>query len=114
MGQFENGVYGRFGDILALRITPPEGRPPNAGVERAIQTSLERRGYTLTKDAPPTLHYIISSTFTYSNDGGLSVAIEGNAGSSSGLNEIGIGLDLGLLSSNSSVRQIAFLFELVL
>ena len=63
-GNFETGVYGRFGDILALRITPPEGRPPNANVERAIRTSLERRGYTLTKDAPLTLRYIIYSTFT--------------------------------------------------
>jgi hypothetical protein len=30
------------------------------------------------------------------------------------VNEIGIGLDLGLLSGNSSVQQVAFLFELVL
>ena len=47
-------------------------------------------------------------------DGGLGVAVGGNAGNTSGVNEIGIGLNLGLLSGNSSVRQVAFLFELAL
>ena len=113
-GNFETGVYGEFGNIPALRVAPPEGGPPNADVERIIRTSLERRGYTLAEDAPLTLRYIIYSTLTDSGDGGLGVAIGGNAGSSSGVNEIGIGLDLGLLSGNSSVRQVAFLFELAL
>lgn len=36
MGNFETGVYSKFGYILALRITPPEGNPPNTGFEHTI------------------------------------------------------------------------------
>ena len=113
-GNFETGVYGDIGDIPALRVAPPAGGAPNADVERIIRTSLERHGYTVAEDAALTLRYIISSTLTNSGDGGLGVAVGGAAGSSSGVNEIGIGLDLGLLSGSSSVRQVSFLFELAL
>jgi hypothetical protein len=113
-GKFETGVYGDIGDIPALRVAPPDGGLPNAEVERIIRTSLDRRGYAVAEDAPLTLRYIIYSTLTDSGDGGLGVAVGGSAGSSSGVNEIGIGLDLGLLSGNSSVRQVSFLFELAL
>ena len=113
-GKFETGVYGDIGDIPALHVAPPEGGAPNADVERILRSSLERRGYVVAEDAPLTLRYIIYSTLTDSGDGGFGVAVGGAAGSSSGVNEIGIGLDLGLLGGNSSVRQISFLFELAL
>jgi len=80
-GNFEIGVYGKFGDIPALRVAAPEGVPPSDDVERIIRASLERRGYTLAEDTPLTLRYIIYSMLTDSGDGGLGVAVGGNAGS---------------------------------
>ena len=80
-GNFETGVYGEFGDFPPLRVAAPEGSPPNDDVQRIIRTSLECRGYTLAEDEPRTLRYIIYSMLTDSDDGGLGVAVGGNAGS---------------------------------
>jgi len=113
-GKFETNVYGEFGDIAALRVAPPEGGEADTDIERIIRTSLERRGYTHGGDAPLTLRYMIHSTLTDRGDEGLGIAVGASVGSSSGVNEIGFGLDLPFLSGSDSVRQVSFLFELAL
>ena len=113
-GNFETGVYGDIGDIAALRVAPPEGGEADAAIESIIRTSLERRGYAHSADAPLTLRYVVHSTLTDRGDEGLGIIVGASAGSSSGVNEIGFGLDLPFLSDSDSVRQVSFLFELAL
>ena len=45
---------------------------------------------------------------------GLGIMFGGALGSSSGVNDFGIGIDLPLLGGSSATRQIAFLFKLAL
>ncbi len=113
-GEFETGLYGEVGDIRALHVAPPQGGARDIDIESVIRLSLERRGYALAVDAPLTLRYMIHTVLTDSGDQDLGIMLGGSAGSSSGVNEFGVGLDLPFLSGSSSVRQVAFLFELAL
>ena len=113
-GNFETGLYGDVGDIRALHIAPPEGGAPDPDIEDVIRTSLERRGYTLDTDAPMVLRYMIHTALTDSGDRDIGVVLGGSVGSSSGVNDFGIGLDLPIFSGGDSVRQVAFLFEFAL
>jgi hypothetical protein len=113
-GEYEAGIYGALGDIPALRIAPPQGGSRDIDIEAAIHLSLERRGYTVAGDAALTLRYMMQTALTDSDDSDLGVMLGGSAGSESGVNDFGIGLDLPILGGGSSVRQVSFLFELVL
>jgi len=113
-GHFETGVYGEIGDISVLRVAPPEGGETEADIERIILISLERRGYAPAADAALTLRYVVHSMLTDKGGEGLGIAVGASAGSSSGVNEFGFGLDLPFLSGSDSVRQVSFLVELAL
>ncbi len=113
-GNYESGLYGEIGDIQALRVAPPEGTPPDGDIEAIIHRSLDLRGYAASADAPLTLRYTVRTTVTDSGDDGIGILVGGSAGDKSGLDELGIGLDLPFLSGSDSVRQTAFLFELAL
>ncbi len=113
-GEFETGVYGEVCDIGAIRVAPPRGGAPDSDIEGIIRLSLERRGYSLDGDAPLTLRYMIHTALSDSGDSDLGITLGGSAGSSSGVNDFGIGLDLPILGGSGAVRQVAFLFELAL
>ncbi|MDP6474075.1 MAG: hypothetical protein QF449_01165 [Alphaproteobacteria bacterium] len=113
-GEFETGVYGEVGDIGAIRVAPPRGGAPDSDIEGIIRLSLERRGYSLDGEAPLTLRYMIHTALGDSGDSDLGIVLGGSVGSSSGVNDFGIGLDLPILGGSGSVRQVAFLFELAL
>ncbi len=113
-GELEAGLYGDIGELLTLRVAPPEGGSRNFDMERAINQSLARRGYGTDADASHVLRYMLQTALTDSSDEGPGFLLGGELGSSSGVNEIGIGLDLPLLGGGSAVRRVAFLFELSL
>ena len=113
-GNFETGIYGDVDDIRVIHIAPPEGGAPDPDIEGIIRTSLERRGYTLDTDAPLVLRYMIHTALTDSGDRDFGIVLGGSAGSSSSVNDFGVGLELPIFSGGNSVRQVAFLFELAL
>lgn len=113
-GELEAGLYGDIVDLRSLRVAPPEGGLRDVDMERAINQSLARRGYGTDAEAPHVLRYMLQTAVTDSADEGPGFLLGGEVGSSSGVNEIGIGLDLPILGGGSAVRRVAFLFELSL
>jgi len=113
-GELEAGLYGEIGELHTLRVAPPEGGSRDFDMERAINQSLARRGYETGEDAPHVLRYMLQTALTDSTDEGPGFLLGGELGSSSGVNELGIGLDLPLLGGGSAVRRVAFLFALSL
>ena len=113
-GKYEAGLYGEIGDLRALRVAPPDGGSRDVDIEGVIRQSLLRRGYEASDNAPHILRYMLQTAVTNTDEDGLGFMLGGTLGSSSGVNDLGIGLDLPLLGGNSSVRRVAFLFELSL
>jgi len=111
-GELEAGLYGEIGELRTLRVAPPEGSSPDLEMESVLRQSLARRGYDTPDDTPLVLRYLLQTAVTDAADDGLGVMFSGALGSGSGVNDFGIGLDLPILGGGSSVRRVAFLFEL--
>lgn len=95
-------------DVLSLVAEGTGG--PDAEMEEQLIFSLGRRGIAVRRDAPHRLRYLAHTVQTDSADKGVGVSVIGSGGSS-GNNDLGLGLDLGIFSGGSKVRHTAFLIE---
>jgi len=99
--------------VEAVRVLPRGASGAHDAVEQALIRSLGFRRVTVDDGAALTLRYAWHAVPADADDEGLGVLLGGSV-SDSGNNDVGLGLDLGLLTGESSVRVTAFLLELVL
>lgn len=95
-------------DVISLFAEGTGGR--DMVMEEQLAFSLGRRGIAVVPDAPHRLRYLAHTVQTDSADKGVGVSVVGSGGSS-GNNDLGLGLDLGIFSGGSKVRHTAFLVE---
>ena len=99
--------------VETVRLEPRGASGTRGGVEAALARSLEFRRVAVSDRSPLTLRYAWHMVPVDADAEGLGVLLDGSIGES-GSNDLGIGLDLGLLSGGSKVRHSAFVLELSL
>jgi len=109
-GTIRADVYELGESYDALSLMPEGAGERDAAMEEQLEFSLSRRGIRVRDDADHRLSYFAHTVPTDSAGKGIGILVAGTGGSS-GNNDLGLGLDFGLLSGGAKVRHTAFLIE---